>query len=90
MNQLIMLLACVCLVLPGADIRARRKPPAAVQHAELEYRVNHRFQGWVEACDIATKRQIWFRQIHVVQHDPTLEGDVQDLFITRTVCMVKT
>ena len=39
--------------------------------------------GCIEAWDTTTKKRIWFRQIYVVFRDPSLEGDIQDIFISR-------
>ncbi|MAI69988.1 MAG: hypothetical protein CMM01_16615 [Rhodopirellula sp.] len=39
--------------------------------------------GCVEAWDTATKKRSWFRQIYVVRRNPSLESDVQDVFISR-------
>jgi hypothetical protein len=38
--------------------------------------------GYVQAWDIRTGKLLWDRMIYRVRHDPALEGDVQDVFIT--------
>ncbi|OUX50286.1 MAG: hypothetical protein CBE43_07640 [Rhodopirellula sp. TMED283] len=65
---------------------AKRRAPSVVtpvQNAGLEYRVPHKMIGCVEAWDTATKKRSWFRQIYVVRRNPSLESDVQDVFISR-------
>jgi hypothetical protein len=39
--------------------------------------------GFVVALDAATKKELWRAQIYQVVKDPDLEGDVQDVFITK-------
>lgn len=69
-----------------ANVSAKRRAPSVVtpvQNAGLEYRVPHKMIGCVEAWDTATKKRSWFRQIYVVRRNPSLESDVQDVFISR-------
>ena len=86
MKQVSVLLLSTTLVLFTASVAtAKHVAPAdvaPVQHAGIEYRAPHNMLGCVEAWDTVSKKRIWFRQIYVVQRDPSLESDVQDVFIT--------
>ncbi len=74
-----------------AIAEAKRAPPAEVSPVrvgDIEYRSPHllhgsMFPGFVEAYDHARRGPVWLRQIYVIRRDPSLEGDVQDVFITR-------
>jgi glucose dehydrogenase len=39
--------------------------------------------GFVVALDAATKKELWRARIYQVSKNPDLEGDVQDVFITK-------
>lgn len=87
MNHVVALVTFTAIAFFGtATASAKRRLPTAVppvQNAGVEYRVPHKMLGCVEAWDAAAEKRIWFRQIYVVQRNLTLEGDVQDVFISR-------
>lgn len=92
MKPLLMSASLVMFVLCAAmAVHAKRTPPPqvpAVKHGDLEYRVlppspNNLMPGFIEARDTKQNGQIWLRQIYVIRRDPGLEGDVQDVFITK-------
>jgi len=72
-------------------VEAKRTPPApvaAIEHDGIRYVVAHfdttrERGGWIEAWDVAKGTRLWTRQVYRIRHDPRLEGDVQDVFITR-------
>lgn len=76
---------CLIIFLGTAMVNAKRKSPATVSPArgpEIEYRAPHQMIGCIEAWDTAENRRIWFRQIYTVRYDPSLERDVQNIFIS--------
>jgi hypothetical protein len=75
-------------------VEAKRKAPApvaAIEHDGIRYVVAHfdataesrERGGWIEAWDVAKGTRLWSRQVYRIRHDPHLEGNVQDVFITR-------
>ena len=68
-----------------AMVNTKRTPPAKlkpVRGSGIEYRAPQKMIGCVEAWNTAENQRIWFRQIYTVQYNPSLEGDVQDIFIS--------
>ena len=38
--------------------------------------------GYVEAWDIETGKMLWEMQVYMIQYNPKIEKDIQDVFIT--------
>jgi hypothetical protein len=76
---------CAALLLPAAPVAAKRSAPEPV-HSIIVGRVEYSAPGWpmgfIIATDTRTRREIWRKRIYRVRIDPTLERDVQDVFIT--------
>jgi hypothetical protein len=75
-------------------VEAKRKAPAPVapiEHEGIRYVVAHfdttsdrrERGGWVEAWDVARGTRLWSRPVYRTRHDPRMEADVQDVFITK-------
>lgn len=76
------LLLCLGFVSIAWAKRSPPEPVAPVKSGNIEYRVDHRQMGCVEAWDLEHKEMLWRRQIYTVRYQPDLERDVQDVFIT--------
>lgn len=76
------------------NVEAKRFEPAPVQPVEqngirytappfafLSKGMEHN-GGYVEAIDIKTNKKLWLKEVYRPKYDPSLEGDVQDVFIT--------
>lgn len=83
----------VFVILPETT-HAKRIAPApvkAVVHEGVRYVVAHFGQGpagdvrggYVQAWDVATQKRLWSRMVYSTRYEERLEGDVQDVFITK-------
>jgi len=64
---------------------AKRSVPRAVEPVTVHgvtYSAPATAMGFVVACDASSGRELWRQRIYRVHIDPTLERDVQDVFIT--------
>ena len=73
-------------------VNAKRLAPKDVQpviHKGIKYVAPHfkvinkeTHRGFVEAWDMKSGRKLWEIQVYKTQYDPSLEQDVQDVFIS--------
>ena len=70
---------------PPSAKRVAPKPVAPVSHDGIRYEAVPwgESRGTVAAFDAASGKQLWTVEIYPVHYDPSLERDVQDVFITR-------
>ena len=77
----------------AAVIKADRIPPAPVPPVSIDgirYEVIHwgrrrgldQDGGYIAAIDIASQTELWTLKLYEVRHEPQMETDVQDVFIT--------
>jgi len=62
--------------------RAAPKNVPPVTRNGVTYSAPHDQMGYVVAKEEKTGKVLWKKQIYVVKHDPAMERDVQDCFIT--------
>jgi hypothetical protein len=85
------LLIMATLMTPRAH--AKRVAPKEIRPvvaAGVRYKVPHfgalhdkpQNGGYVQAWDIRTSKLLWDRMVYRIRYDRSLEGDVQDVFIT--------
>jgi hypothetical protein len=76
---------CSLLLCTAAPIGAKRSAPKSVEAVTISG-VTYSAPGWpvgvVIATDASSSRELWRQRIYAIRHDPTLEQDVQDVFIT--------
>ena len=75
---------CVVAFLTGAA-NAKRTVPGAVEPVTVHgvtYSAPVTAMGFVVAFDASSGRELWRQRIYQVRVDPSLERDVQDVFIT--------
>ena len=77
--------ACVaCLFItagPAAAKRSAPQPVAPVLAGAVEYSAPHEVMGFVIATDTQTHQELWRERIYRPIIDPSLERDVQEVFI---------
>jgi hypothetical protein len=80
------LLGSVCLILiDPTQVAAKRGAPPEVDPVTakgITYSAPAQFMGYVVATDAQSHRELWRERIYTVKIKPTLERDVQDVFIT--------
>jgi len=87
MNRIVQSLVLgVSALTVSQPLHAKRFPPkpvAPIQLQGVEYSVPHGDQmGFVVATDIKSKTILWAKQIYTVWIEPSLEQDVQCVYIT--------
>ena len=83
-NLVTVLVGCVFAV-SAASVSAKRgapRPVKPVTAAGVVYSAPVDAMGCVVASDASTQRELWRHRIYAVRVDPSLERDVQDVFIT--------
>jgi len=76
-------LCVVAFVIGPAN--AKRTVPRAVEPVTVHgvtYSAPATAMGFVVACDASSRRELWRQRIYRIRVDPSLERDVQDVFIT--------
>jgi hypothetical protein len=85
MPRLALIVLALATTLAAAPVLlAKRAAPgevAPVRHEGIEFRAPLNQMGSVEAWDLAAGELIWRRQVYVIRWVPSLERDVQDVFI---------
>ena len=76
----------LCLVaFVAGPANAKRSVPRAVEPVTVQgvtYSAPASAMGFVIAVDASSHRELWRQRIYRVRFDPSLERDVQDVFIT--------
>lgn len=75
----------LALVSVGAPLLAKRvapKPVSPVVVDSMRVSAPHSQMGFVVAVDVGTDQEIWRQRVYRVKYAPSLERDVQDVFIT--------
>ncbi|MDH3287525.1 MAG: hypothetical protein OEP48_07360 [Betaproteobacteria bacterium] len=67
---------------PAPAKRAAPKPVQPVVANSVKYSAPHEHMGFVVATDTSSHKELWRERIYAVRINPTLERDVQDVFIT--------
>ncbi len=80
MKWIILLFYMLGMGLVEAKRAAPNIPPPISRHG-IEYASMPDLPGCIQASDSATGRRIWWLQVYVIQYDPFLEKDVQDVHI---------
>ena len=72
---------------PPSEKRVAPKPVAPVSHDGVRYEAVPwgESRGTVAAFDAAGGKQLWTVEIYPGHYDPSLERDVQDVFVTKLV-----
>ena len=68
------------------DVEAKRMAPSEVDpliYAGLKFTAPHEHMGYIEVWDNNTGKKLWEKQVYKVNIDPSLEADVQWIFITK-------
>jgi hypothetical protein len=78
--------AALCIVgfVPG-PANAKRSVPRTVEPVTVHgvtYSAPASAMGFIVACDALSGRELWRKRIYRVRVNPSLERDVQDVFIT--------
>jgi hypothetical protein len=79
----IVLTIVICSSINAVALRSAPRDVPPVQKDGIEYRVNHDQMGFVEAWDMATRRNLWRVQVYKVEIRNWMEEDVQWVFITK-------
>lgn len=75
--------AAIVLGLPAFAKRMMPKRVEPLADGQVVYTAPSEAMGFVVALDAVTKKELWRAQIYQVVKNPDLEGDVQDVFITK-------
>lgn len=75
--------AVIVLGLPAFAKRMMPKRVEPLADGQVVYTAPVEAMGFVVALDAATKKELWRARIYQVSKNPDLEGDVQDVFITK-------
>lgn len=81
------LLVILALAASVASVQAKRAAPNAVDPVVIgsvrySASLDPEFMGFVVATDVSTGKELWRQRIYKVAIDPSLERDVQWVFIT--------
>jgi outer membrane protein assembly factor BamB len=78
--------AALCVVaFVAGPANAKRSVPRAVEPVTVQgvtYSAPATAMGFVVASDASSGRELWRQRIYRIRVDPSLERDVQDVFIT--------
>lgn len=85
MRKTVLLVAILVVALAATALWAMREPPAPVTpvvHNGVKYTAPMESMGVVVALDAKSGAKLWQQKIYDVKIDPSLEADIQYVYIT--------
>jgi outer membrane protein assembly factor BamB len=84
-HKVVFSVACCVVAFVTGPANAKRAVPRAVEPVTMHgvtYSAPAAVMGFVVASDASSGRELWRQRIYGIPVDPSLERDVQDVFIT--------
>ena len=84
MRKPVLVVAVLLLALAATALMAMREPPAPVApvvHNGVKYTAPAEQMGYVVAFNASSGAKLWEQKIYDVKLDPTLEADIQFIYI---------